>query len=717
MSNTYDANGNILTLQRYGKTGTNTFGLVDNLTYGYLSNGNKLLKIDDSVSGNAFANDFRDVSGNDYSFSVDGKMLKDGNKGITSIRYNYLDLVSSSRFANNDSVSYWYSSTGNRIQRKVVKAGQPDSYTIYDGEMVYTYTGTSPSLAGFGIAEIQNGEGRYVNGKLEYGYTDHVGNLRLSYKDSLGVAFITQSQHYDPWSNVNSGSEYQLAGIQGDKYLVSGKESDNLTGNILLDWRDYDSITGRMNSYDPASTEGGQMSISPFAYSWNNPVSLNDPDGRCPMCIGFMIGMFTSAIGNMASGKMPSNFGQFLLPGVTGAIGGGVGAGMGSIFGQAGTFGGAVLRGAAGGAISGGVSGGVGSMLNGGNFGNGFCLRPSRRLSRSRRRPRHRRSSRAAFRKAARGLCRTSVQALSARVERAISLRQGVPGLTRLQLDWMPGLQSRSYLLRRFAQTLRARVGVHPLRPRRSGCRSGTVRSCCVRLQFGRASQATRPRTGPKPVHNLAVLHLSVLPDAAGLPDCPRGFQSRPSLAAVELRRWSARGAASAQLRLGGQPRLEVRQGLKRRDRRCHGWAQPQLPASQEPVCDSVRPHRTCSGSNIEPRCCRSGYRHLRHRRGPRAAGSLCHTPVWRCCSRPAHDRRGRCCYRPQPLDRARPVQLCGHLRLIVQQQRVRLARGSMPHGRHRRRLRLSITGYEACSLAIGRRRSGLLAPSTVVQL
>jgi RHS repeat-associated protein len=153
------------------------------------------------------------------------------------------------------------------------------------------------------------------------------------------VAFITQSQSYDPWSNVNAGSEYQLSGIQGDRYLVSGKENDSVTGNMLLDWRDYDSVTGRMNSFDPASTEGGQISLSPFAYSWNRPSMLNDPDGRCPMCIGFMIGMFTSTIGNLASGKQPSSIGQFLLPGVTGAIG----AGMAGIFGQAGTFGGAVF--------------------------------------------------------------------------------------------------------------------------------------------------------------------------------------------------------------------------------------------------------------------------------------------------------------------------------------------------------------------------------------
>jgi RHS repeat-associated protein len=361
VSNSYDVNGNTLTLQRYGKTGTNTFGLVDNLTYNYLNNGNKLQKIDDAITGNAFANDFRDVSGNDYSFSVDGKMTRDGNKGITSIRYNYLDLVSSIKFANNDSVSYWYSSTGNRIQRKVVKAGQPDSYTIYDGEMIYTYTGSSPSLSGFTIAEIQNSEGRYVNGKLEYGYTDHVGNLRLSYKDSLGIAFITQSQHYDPWSNVNAGSEYQLSGIQGDRYLVSGKENDNITGNTLLDWRDYDSVTGRMNSFDPDATEGGQISLSPFAYSWNNPVSLNDPNGRCPMCIGFMIGMLTSTIGNLASGKMPSSIGQFILPGVTGALGGAA-----SMFAPVG-----LLPGMGYGAVTGAGIGGLGSVMNGGNFWNG----------------------------------------------------------------------------------------------------------------------------------------------------------------------------------------------------------------------------------------------------------------------------------------------------------------------------------------------------------
>jgi RHS repeat-associated protein len=366
ISNSYDANGNILTLQRYSKTGANMYGLVDNLTYSYLTNGNKLQQIDDGISGNALANDFRDVSGNDYSFSVDGKLTKDNNKSIFNIKYNFLDLVSKITFNDSTKVEYFYTSTGERRQRKVTKNGVT-SYTLYDGEIVYTFTGVNTSLNDFKVSEIQNPEGRYVNGKLEYGYTDHVGNLRLSYKDSLGVAFITQSQSYDPWSNINAGSEYQLSGNQGDKYFVSGKENDSVTGNTLLDWRDYDSVTGRMNSYDPDGSEGGQISLSPFAYSWNRPSMLNDPDGRCPMCIGALIGIFTSTIGNLASGKQPSSIGQFLLPGVQGAIGGGIASAIGGGFAGMSSFAGKGLLQAGAHALSGGLQ----SAAFGGNFWQG----------------------------------------------------------------------------------------------------------------------------------------------------------------------------------------------------------------------------------------------------------------------------------------------------------------------------------------------------------
>jgi hypothetical protein len=77
--------------------------------------------------------------------------------------------------------------------------------------------------------------------------------------------------------------------------------------------------------------------------------------------------MFTSAIGNAISGKMPSNMGQFLLPGVQGAIGGGIANAIGGAFAGMGSFAGKGLLQAGTHALSGGLQ----SAAFGGNFWQG----------------------------------------------------------------------------------------------------------------------------------------------------------------------------------------------------------------------------------------------------------------------------------------------------------------------------------------------------------
>lgn len=337
----YDVNGNIKHLQRNSRIGSNAYGLVDNLTYDYFDNGDKLKKVDDAVSGNIYAHDFRDVGGDDYTYSVDGKLTADNNKGIASITYNFLDLLKKVTFSDGRTVENWYTSMGEKRQRKVSKNGI-DTYTLYDGEMIYTYTGSNPILSNFSVSEVQNEEGRFVNNHLEYGYTDHLGNLRLSYKDSLGIAVVTQSQSYDCWSNVNAGSEYYSLGNQPDNYLVSGKENDLETGNTLLDWRDYDSVIGRMNSFDP---EDASMSVSGFAYCMNNPISMTDPNGRNPILIGALIGAgisaltYTASVGFSEGGFNNWNWGSFAKSVGIGAVSGAITSGIGSAYGDVGGFG------------------------------------------------------------------------------------------------------------------------------------------------------------------------------------------------------------------------------------------------------------------------------------------------------------------------------------------------------------------------------------------
>jgi RHS repeat-associated protein len=275
----HDIMGNLKTMNRMGKTGANSWNEVDKLNYSYLNSGNKLQKVGDTGQ-NALLGGFINGTntGDDYSYTNAGKITQDLNKGINQIEYNFLDLVKKQTFTDGREVEYGYSSTGQRRMRKVTKNGQT-SYTFYNGEIVYT--SPDANIENAVISEIQNAEGRYVGGKFTYGYTDQVGNLRLSYRDSVLangdlIPVVIQENAYDIWGANLDGLDYVKLDEQ-DKYLISGKEQDSESGNTLLDWRDYDPTTGRMKNPDPA---GQTQMQSGYAYCGNNPVIAVDPDGR-----------------------------------------------------------------------------------------------------------------------------------------------------------------------------------------------------------------------------------------------------------------------------------------------------------------------------------------------------------------------------------------------------------------------------------------------------
>ncbi|MFX9552245.1 RHS repeat-associated core domain-containing protein, partial [Acinetobacter baumannii] len=72
---------------------------IDSLIYTYPTNSNRLLgvrDIDSSITKSAQLGDF--IDGNtgvkDYSYDVNGNMIVDLNKGISSIVYNHLNIPS-----------------------------------------------------------------------------------------------------------------------------------------------------------------------------------------------------------------------------------------------------------------------------------------------------------------------------------------------------------------------------------------------------------------------------------------------------------------------------------------------------------------------------------------------------------------------------------------------------------------------------------------------
>lgn len=49
-------------------------------------------------------------------------------------------------------------------------------------------------------------------------------------------------------------------------------------------FRIYDPAMGKWWQIDPLANEGDLVSVTPYNYSYNNPVRYNDPDGDCPRC-------------------------------------------------------------------------------------------------------------------------------------------------------------------------------------------------------------------------------------------------------------------------------------------------------------------------------------------------------------------------------------------------------------------------------------------------
>ena len=133
------------------------------------------------------------------------------------------------------------------------------------------------------------------NSQLEAGYNfkgDHIFeevNQYYYHPDHLGnTSFVTDvngrvSQHlsYLPFGELFV-EEYDTREQQ--PYLFSAKELDLETGYYYFGSRYYDPEASVWLGVDPLADHPNQVDKSPYAYTWNNPVNLTDPDGKCPIC-------------------------------------------------------------------------------------------------------------------------------------------------------------------------------------------------------------------------------------------------------------------------------------------------------------------------------------------------------------------------------------------------------------------------------------------------
>ncbi|NML21848.1 hypothetical protein HHL16_13235 [Pseudoflavitalea sp. G-6-1-2] len=203
---TYDFNGNILTMNKYGwKPGTAAGSpsvLIDELQYNYFAYTNKLKNVIDAKNDPLTKlGDFRSSQtymsalggaktpgATDYSYDVNGNLNKDLNKdigdaGTTGIIYNYLNLPVLITFkgaaGNKGTIEYTYDANGNKLKRILTEDGKAPKITEFLGNMAYE--DDKLQYIGFEAGRI-----RLIQKTLEQGGTVNEYVYDYFLKDQLG---------------------------------------------------------------------------------------------------------------------------------------------------------------------------------------------------------------------------------------------------------------------------------------------------------------------------------------------------------------------------------------------------------------------------------------------------------------------------------------------------------------------------------------------------
>ena len=310
----YDKNGNIQHLSRNGAMDSqNQPQEIDVLQYTYHPQlKNQLMAVSD-ITGSPEG--FKDGEGSqpladDYVYDRNGNMVVDANKGITRITYNHINLPVKILFDSDlNKIEYLYTATGEKVQKTVTKNGTPVITTYLGG---FQYKGKKllffPTAEGYvnytpaTLSEDVFGSATPESFNYVYNYTDHLGNIRLSYSlnPSSEELTVIEENHYYPFglkhSKYNSDWNAFLRFDEGIKlrpgrplapleykYKYNGKEFQDELGLNVYDYgaRNYDAAIGRWMNIDPLAEF--MRSISPYNYAFNNPVYFSDSEGLIPI--------------------------------------------------------------------------------------------------------------------------------------------------------------------------------------------------------------------------------------------------------------------------------------------------------------------------------------------------------------------------------------------------------------------------------------------------
>ena len=257
VNSAYDDNGNIKRMQQWGLK-INTSSQIDDLTYQYQNNSNKLAKVTDAYSDpTTKLGDFKDGTNtgtDDYSYDVNGNLNLDKNKTISSIIYNHLNLPSVITVTGKGTITYTYDAAGNKIKKQTTDnstAGKAiTTITTYLGGMVYESKTTVPADASSPdytdrLQFMGHEEGRIrfkeavgsIAASFQYDYMlkDHLGNVRM---------VLTEEQQQDIYPAATL--EPSLVATENSFYTIDQTKivpKSGITGMANINYPNNNAIT------------------------------------------------------------------------------------------------------------------------------------------------------------------------------------------------------------------------------------------------------------------------------------------------------------------------------------------------------------------------------------------------------------------------------------------------------------------------------------------
>jgi RHS repeat-associated protein len=224
----YDANGNIQNMKHMGLDAGHNKIVLDDLTYEYEQNTNKLLSVSESSSSLSTdpsvydgLGDFRDASGGyDYHYDANGNLDYDANRQINSITTTWFTINKPVRveMQNGSTVYYIYDAMGNLLRKRTqwLDLTYNDNKTDYVGELTYENNTVSLIAHDEGrIRSVTDPATALITYEYDYYLRDHLQNIRAIITENV-VQGLDPANAYDPATYNPTGANSDPAPVSYD---------------------------------------------------------------------------------------------------------------------------------------------------------------------------------------------------------------------------------------------------------------------------------------------------------------------------------------------------------------------------------------------------------------------------------------------------------------------------------------------------------------------